>query len=91
MNKIKVEVYREVLRDVSQNFEGAENFIKQQIEEIFRRKIISVEEVFNVYIFLLFLVLSHDLNLTLQSISQSITCILMIAVMLHNFLSSNKV
>ena len=29
MNKTKVEVYRQVLRDVSQNFEGVENFIKQ--------------------------------------------------------------
>ena len=34
MNKTKVEVYREVLRYVFQNFEGAENFMKQQIEEI---------------------------------------------------------
>ena len=32
MNKNKVEVYREVLRDVSQNFERAENIIKQRIE-----------------------------------------------------------
>ena len=31
MNKTKVEVYREVLRDVSQNFEGTENFIEQRI------------------------------------------------------------
>ena len=29
-----VEVYREVLRDIFQNFEGAVNFIKQRIEEI---------------------------------------------------------
>ena len=37
MNKTKVEVHRDrevLLRDVSQNFEGAENFMKQQIEEI---------------------------------------------------------
>ena len=46
MNKTNVEVYREVLRDVSRNFEGAENFIKQQKEEISERKKISVEEVF---------------------------------------------
>ena len=39
MNKTKVEVHREVLlRDVSQNFEGAENFMKQQIEEIWEQK-----------------------------------------------------
>ena len=34
MNKTKIEVYIEVLRDVSQNFEGAEDFIKQRIDEI---------------------------------------------------------
>ena len=43
MNKTKVEVYGEVLRDISQSFEGAENFIKQQIEEICDWKKISVE------------------------------------------------
>ena len=46
MNKTKMAVYIEVLRDVSQNFEGAENFIKQRIEEICERKKISVAEVF---------------------------------------------
>ena len=45
MNKTKVKVYREVLRDVSQNFEGAEYFIKQRIEKIHERKKTSVEEV----------------------------------------------
>ena len=34
MNKTNVKVYRQVLRDVTQDFEGAENIIKQQIEEI---------------------------------------------------------
>ena len=51
-NKTKVEVYREVLRDVSQNFEEAENFIKHQIENICEQKKISVEELFYFYIFL---------------------------------------
>ena len=54
MNKTKVEVYRELSRNVSENFEGAENFIKQEICE---RKKISVEVVFYFYIFLMFLVL----------------------------------
>ena len=58
MNKSKVEVYREVLRDVSQNFEGAENFIKRQIEKIYERKKISVEELFYFYIFLFFSVIA---------------------------------
>lgn len=31
MNKTQAEVYREVLRDVYQNFEGVENFTKQGI------------------------------------------------------------
>ena len=57
MNKTKVEIYREVLRDVSQNFQGAENFMKQRIKEIYEQKKISVEEVFHFYIFLMFLVL----------------------------------
>ena len=57
MNKTKVEVYREILRDVSQNSEEAENFFKKQIGEICERKKISVEEVFYFYIFLVFLVL----------------------------------
>ena len=34
MDKTKVEVYKEVLRDVSQNFERPENFIKPQVEVI---------------------------------------------------------
>ena len=58
MNKSKVEVYREVLRDVSQNFEGAENFIKHQIEKIYEQKKISVEELFYFYIFLFFSVIA---------------------------------
>ena len=31
-NKTMVEVYIKVLRDVFQNFEGAENFIKQRVK-----------------------------------------------------------
>ena len=38
MNKTKTEIYQEVLRDVSQNFEGAEESIKQRIQEICDRK-----------------------------------------------------
>ena len=29
MNKTKVQVYGEILRDIFQNFEGVESFIKQ--------------------------------------------------------------
>ena len=52
MDKTKVEVYKEVLRDVSQNFERPENFIKLQVEVICEWKKISVEELFHFYIFL---------------------------------------
>ena len=60
MNKTKVEVHRQVLRDLSENFEVAENFIKQRIKEICERNKLSVEEVLYFYIFL---VLQHDVNL----------------------------
>ena len=57
MNKTNVKVYREVLRDVTQNFEGAESIIKQQMEEICERKKRSVKEVFYFYLFFMFIVL----------------------------------
>ena len=64
MNKAMVEVYIELLRDVFQNLEGAENFIKQRIEEICEWKKISVDEVLHFYIFFcFFLVLWQDVNL----------------------------
>ena len=34
MNKTKVEIYQEVLRDGSRNFEDTKEFIKQRIQEI---------------------------------------------------------
>ena len=58
-----VGVYREVLRDVSQNFEGTENFIKQWIKEACEGKKIPMEEVFCFYIFLVVLVLRHNFSL----------------------------
>ena len=45
MNKTKVEIYEEVLRDGSRNFEDTKEFIKQRIQEICDWKKISVEEV----------------------------------------------
>ena len=38
INKTKVEICQEVLIDVSQNFEGTEEFIKQRIQEVCNRK-----------------------------------------------------
>ena len=43
-----------ILKDVSQNFEGAENFIKQRIERICEQKKKSIKEVFYFYVFLCF-------------------------------------
>ena len=34
MNKTKVEIYKKVLRNVSQNLDGRNEFIKQRIKEI---------------------------------------------------------
>ena len=38
MNKTKVEVYKELLKEILQNFEGEENFIKQRSQETYERK-----------------------------------------------------
>ena len=61
MNKTKAEVYREVLRDIFQNFESAENFFKQWIEETCEWRKISVEEVFYFYIFFIFYSVTYPL------------------------------
>ena len=45
MNKIKIEIYKDVLRDVSANFDGAKDFIKTKLEEIYDRNKIFVEKV----------------------------------------------
>ena len=38
MNQTKAEIYQEVLGNVSQNFEGTEEFVKQRIQETWDRK-----------------------------------------------------
>ena len=45
MNRIKLKIYKEVLKEVCINFVGAEYFISSKIEEIYQRKKISVKEV----------------------------------------------
>ena len=54
-----------ILRDIFQNFERADNLIKERIEDICERKKISAEEAFYFYILLVFLFSKHDVNLTL--------------------------
>ena len=51
MNKIKVEIYQEILRDVSQNFEGTGKFIKQKNQETTDPKKISVKELISFFMY----------------------------------------
>ena len=53
MNNLKIKVYKRVLKEVSEKYEGAEDFINSRIEEICSQEKLSVEEV--IY-FLYFLV-----------------------------------
>ena len=57
MNKTKVEVYRVVLRDVSQNFEREENFIKQRMKKYVNERKNLLKRYFIFYIFLVILLL----------------------------------
>ena len=50
MNKTKVEIYLEVLRDVYQNFEGTEEFLNRECRKYAIEKI-SVEEVIHFFIY----------------------------------------
>ena len=45
MIKTKLKVYKMVLHKVCENFDGAEEFIKEKIEETFCKGKLSVEEV----------------------------------------------
>ena len=44
MNNAKRNVYKKVLQDVCEKFDGAEKFIKEKIEEICSNGKLSVEE-----------------------------------------------
>ena len=45
INKTKLNLYKKVLHEVCEKFDGAEEFINQKIEEICYQKKLSVEEV----------------------------------------------
>ena len=45
MNKIKLNVYKNILQEVCEKFDGAEEFINQKIEETCCHEKLSVEEV----------------------------------------------
>ena len=59
-------------KEIFQNFEGEENFIKEIIEEICDQKKISVEKALYFYIFLVFLLLQHAIDLPLER--KIVTC-----------------
>ena len=45
MSILKIKIYKRVLKDVSEKYEGAEEFINSRIEEICFQEKLSVEEV----------------------------------------------
>ena len=45
MNNAKFNVYKKVLQEVCENFDGAKEFIRDKIEEICSNEKLSVEEV----------------------------------------------
>ena len=51
MDKLRVKVYKEVLKDVSARFENAEECINERIEYICTRDKISAAEVINFFVF----------------------------------------
>ena len=45
MNNSKLNIYRKLLQKVSENFNGAEVYIRERIEELCRESKLSAEEV----------------------------------------------
>ena len=45
MNDTKINVYKNILQEVCEKFEGTEGYIKQRIEELCSENKLSVEEV----------------------------------------------
>ena len=52
MNNIKIKIYKRVLKEVSEKYDGTEDFINNKTEEIASQETLSTEEVY----FLRFLV-----------------------------------
>ena len=44
MNNLKIQIYKRVLKDASEKYEGAEEFINGRIDEICSQEKLSVEE-----------------------------------------------
>ena len=45
MNKIKIKIYKKVLKNFFEKYDGAEEFINNRIEEIYSQEKLSAEEV----------------------------------------------
>ena len=50
MNDTKINVYKNILQELCEKFEGAEGYIKQRIEELCSENKLSVEEVTYLFI-----------------------------------------
>ena len=53
MNHLKIKVYKTVLKEVSENYEGAEEFINTRIVKISSQEKLSVDTVIIFYVFVL--------------------------------------
>ena len=45
MNNLKIKIYKRVLKEVSEKYDGAEDFINSRIEEICSQEKLSAKEV----------------------------------------------
>ena len=53
MNSLKIKIYKRVLKDASEKYEGAEEFINGRIDEICSQEKLSVEElIYLLYIYI---------------------------------------
>ena len=50
MNNIKVKIYKRILKEVAEKYDGAEEFINNRIEEICFPEKLSAEEVINFFV-----------------------------------------
>ena len=66
MNNLKIKIYKRVLKEVCKKFEGAEDFINRNIDEICSQEKLSVEEVIYFLCFLVgFLAVKYFLDIKL--------------------------
>ena len=71
MNNLKIKIYKRVLKDALEKYEGAEEFINGRIDEICSQEKLSVEELIYllyiyIYIFFRFLAVKWFFNKKVQ-------------------------